>query len=524
MKKLTKSLCLMLSLVFLLGSCNTGTTPPSDTESDTPSVISEPVSEPVQSEEPSEDDTSEPEAPIVFRAIACSDTHVSDIYGMDTGMLTAMFRTAYEYAESHPSYNKLNAVMVAGDLTNYGKASEYSVWKSKADVFLNEHPETKLITVMGNHEYYEGGQEVYKKEMDSELDKHVVINGFHIIGLSTRGDDKYTSEQLDWLEAELKKAAEDDPEKPIFTFQHHHLQNTVYVSRSWYTSSSARFKQIYSKYPQVINFSGHSHGPINNPRSIWQEGFTMLGTGTLAYFEMESDMTEKTVPNDASNAGQYYIIEVDAKNSVRILPYNLVKNDFFRNPANKNSKDEQLIYTIPKPTDPATFHYTAKRAESATEPEFPNGAELRLYHITSSSVRLVFPSALDDSCIYGYRAVCISPDGTHYEFSRYARYYIEPLPEEQNIPISGLRSGTEYTVELYPINVWYKEGKPLTAKFTTKEKESIEYISENPVTYSGTFTDFESLTELKRTDSSFAYGERPPGRRRIRRQLERRRK
>ena len=44
---------------------------------------------------------------------------------------------------------------------------------------------------------------------------------------------------------------------------------------------------ILEKYPQVVDFAGHSHFPMNDPRSIWQGDYTALNTGTLSYYEMD---------------------------------------------------------------------------------------------------------------------------------------------------------------------------------------------------------------------------------------------
>ena len=103
-----------------------------------------------------------------------------------------------------------------------------------------------------------------------------------VLTVNIHAENTYTAS--DWAKEELKKAAEDDPTKPIFVQQHYHITNTVYGSDLWGTDV---FTSILNKYPQVIDFSGHSHYPINDPRSIWQGRFTALGCGTLAYFELE---------------------------------------------------------------------------------------------------------------------------------------------------------------------------------------------------------------------------------------------
>ncbi len=514
MKKSLKVLCLMLSLMLLLCACadkDAGTSSHESSEPANASAVSEEPSA-VPSEEPSEEPSVPDIDPLdgfvpVFRAIACSDTHVSSTGDATATRLANLFKSAYKYASAHNAYNTVDAMLVAGDLTNNGYKSEFDAWKSVVNANIKD--ETTLMTVMGNHEYYGGGQASYTANMDPELDKHVVVNGYHFIGLSTRDIDNYPSDSLKWLNEQLEQAVADDPEKPIFVFQHHHLQNTVYVSRTWYTSASNQFKSILKKYPQVIDFSGHSHGPINNPISIWQEGFTTVGTGTLAYFEMESGMTEGTVPKNSSNAAQYYIIEVDAENRVRILPYNLLTDDFFKTPANNDDPEKQLVYSIDKPTDPSTFLYTKARYNNKKKPYFADGAKLSVSDVTTSGAQITVPTALDGSCLYSYHIVCTPADGSDAkarEYRYYAEYYFEPMPDSQVLPVTGLKDNVEYTVSVYPVNIWDVEGDPLTVTLTTDNKEAIVYSSQNPVTYVGTFCDFQSIIDLTRSENSFAYG------------------
>lgn len=507
-----KVLCILMSTMFVLTSCagEQSDSNSSDENASNPITESTATIEPNSNDESqtsSSDDEIDPadEFIPVFRAIACSDTHVSSITDTTARRLAKLFTSSYSYAEQHQYYNTVDAMLVAGDLTNSGYEYEFDAWKNVVNGNIRE--ETTLITVMGNHEYYGGGQAAYIAKMDSELDKHVVVNGYHFIGLSTRADDSYTEEQLAWLEGELAKAVKDDKNKPIFVFQHHHLQNTVYVSKTWYTSASDRFKRIFKKYPQVIDFSGHSHGPINNPLSIWQDGFTMLATGTLAYFEMESGMTEGTVPKNASDAAQFYIIEVDGNNRVRIMPYNLLTDDFFKTPSNADDEEKQLVYTIDRPSDPDTFLYTKERFKNQSAPYFADGAVVSVNSVSKTGAVLEFPNAFDDSCLYSYRVVATPTDGGGEKVFRfYAEYYFEPFPKNRQVTLSGLKSGTTYNIAVCPVNIWDVEGKPVCTVITTEAKANIEYKSANDVSFMGTFTDFESVDKLTRSGSSFAYG------------------
>lgn len=409
----------------------------------------------------------------VFRFAIASDVHIrgaSDRRNADR--FAEMFRSAYRYSDAHATYRSLDAVLLAGDIVNSGADEEYDELNRVVRENLRAD-ETQFITVMGNHEYGVGGHEGYMRNMHDTLDKHIVIKGFHIIGLSTDPRDTWHSpKQIVWLHKQLADAAKDDPEKPIFTMQHGHIWNTVYVSRSWFTQSSLSLHAVYAQYPQVVNFSGHSHGPINNPISIWQNGYTTLGAGTLNYFEMEGDIGDNTVPPGSDRAAQYYIVEVDASNRVRILPYNILTNDFFKTPTTTDDPDKQLIYFIDKPSDRSAEVYTPARRKTNGVPRFADGASVRVTKATDTAVSVTFDQAEDDVCVYGYR-IKVYEKGQSLRAAAqkeiYAEYYLEPMPPTQSCTLDGLQAGTEYMVTVVPLNVWKQVGKPIQTQFTTAD-------------------------------------------------------
>lgn len=448
-------------------------------------------------------DTSPGPFETVFRFVVSSDNHISTVTDASAVRLGKLFESAYRYA-SGQEYKKIDAAVFVGDITNYGYAHEYDAWKKIVNDNIKD--ETELITVMGNHEYYcnlsnlSVGEKLYSENIDDELNKHVVVNGYHFVGISTYGEGDYT-EDIDWLSQEMEKAAQESGDKPIVTFQHHHIKDTVYVSSEWYTPQSAELDAIYSKYSNVLNFSGHSHGPINNPTSVYQKDYTLFGTGTLSYFEMTSGMTYGTIPPNANNAAQYYIVEFSADNRVRVLPYNLITDDFFKTP----DGSEQLVYAIDNLKDKSTWEYTEERAEKSQNPVFADSAEITVGEVTTVTAEITFPQATDDHCVYSYNIVCESESGKK-EFNYFSEYYFEPMPETLTFILSNLEPETEYTVSVYPIDVFGKKGQPITSAFTTNPEEKIEYSSKNPVNYVGTFTNFDSAASLSQANNTFAYG------------------
>ena len=404
----------------------------------------------------------------VFRFAVASDIHISAADDTNANRLQKLFETAYRYSDSHPDYNSLDALILTGDNCDSGSDAEYEILK--AVINDNIRGETKLIAIMGNHEFNQTGLEGFSRHMGQEPDTHVVVKGFHFIGLSPSPSDTWqTPLQINWMSKQLRKAELDDPEKPIFTMQHGHIWNTVYVSRSWYTQMFLPLHMVYSRFPQVINFSGHSHGPVNNPINIWQNSYTQVGAGTLNYFEMERDIGDNTVPEGARNAAQYLIVEVDAENRVRMMPFNILTDDFMKTPASTDG-DKQLIWQINDVTDKKSFAYTSARKKTDGAPWFEKGDSVNIDSASADSVNISFPQAEDDVCVYGYRITLTDVANTKNKIVKevYSQYYFEPMPERLSVKIEGLAVGTTYNVSITPLNVWLDEGNPICCSFTAE--------------------------------------------------------
>ena len=453
----------------------------------------------------------EKQASVIFRMIVASDVHTSSATDTSANRLRKMFSSAYAYAGTQP-YGTVDAAVFAGDLTNYGRVDEWNAFLQVSGEARKE--ETKQIAVMGNHEYYTGGRQAYLKTVSDRTNHHETVNGIHLIAISPDGDNVYSAETLSFLEEELAKAAEESPSMPIFVFQHHHIRNTVYVSAEWYAEDSAKLDTILKKYPQVIDFSGHSHAPVNHPGSVYQKDYTCVGTGTLAYFELLSGMTGGTIPPDASDAAQYWIVEVSDDGVTQLLPYNLLTDDFFRTLSTEDG-DEQLIYEVSATAGKAGFLYTTeKRKEAQDVPEFGE-ADLWVGKETSGGATVTIPQARDADGIYSYRIVAEAKekdnDAVKHEYACFSRFYIEPLPGSVDFTFSGLKPDTEYLVSVYPVDWLGNEGTPLTDVFRTLPKQQTEYRALQEVNYEGTFAHFDMTDELRLSSKTRAYGGTPDG-------------
>lgn len=402
-------------------------------------------------------------SPILRFAVA-SDIHINADTNVPSERLEKLFDTAYEFSAKDSDHPTLDAFVVVGDFTDSGSQEQYDIFNAVVNKKLRK--ETKLITVMGNHEFADLGAPGYLKNMQVPLDQHIKVNGFHFIGLSPKPNDTWhTPSQAIWLEKQIKAAEADDSgdiKKPVFTFQHAHILKTVYVSRSWYTQLSFMLHPIFSAHKGIINFSGHSHGPINNPLTVWQNAYTSVGTGTLRYFEMERDLSAETLPAGNEKAAQYFIVEADKNGAVRILPFNLLTGEFFAEPSNPG---KQLIYYIENPRDRKTFAYTAARKKTDKPPRFAPNAKCNASR-DGSNLSLTFDQAKSDNCVYGYRIKLFKPGSAIAVRTKavFSEYYFEPMPERLTVNFDELDASEHYKIKIFPLNVWGKAGKPLVAQ------------------------------------------------------------
>ncbi len=398
----------------------------------------------------------------VLRFMAVSDIHIKDEPSVERERFAKAIQCAYKIAESSDTYKKLDALAIVGDFATSGSLAQMQAAKKIIDENLREG--TQVIASIASHEYHtEGGAPIatarLKYVFGCEPDNHVVINGFHFVSESPSHGCNYNDEKKKWMSDNLKEAAADDRKKPIFVFQHPHNTGTVYGSILW---GEDDLISIYMDYPQIIHFSGHSHAPINDPRSIHQKHFTSLGTGTLSYFELdEFDKRCGTIPENKEQAAQMLIVEVDAENRVRVYPYDVLTDNYF-----------PYVWEIDTPSDPETFKYTNERYNRASFPCFEDGAEINVVSESEDGAEIEFPQAKsdDDPYVNSYTVSVRNTDGDIVRrFSVWSDYYLYNMPEIMKVKIDKLEAGKKYTVEVRAESFWHTvSAKAIKAEIHTK--------------------------------------------------------
>ncbi len=388
-----------------------------------------------------------------LRFMVVSDIHYKDEPCIEEERFRDAIRIANRLAKEDKDYNRLDALYVVGDFANSG--SEIQMKKIKQTIDENKLPETQAVLSMASHEYSQqnGGEEAAKerfaKIFDNPLDDHRVINGFHFISITTTNGCRFDEAKQKWAKEELEKAAADSRKKPVFFFQHPHITGTVYGSVYW---GEDDLTPVLVNYPGIIDFSGHSHAPINDPRSVFQEHFTCLGTGTLSYFELdEFDKVYGTLPPEKAKAAQMLIVEADENGRVRVYPYDVLTDSRF-----------PQVWKIDEPWNPDSFIYTFDRWKSTNAPYFPDGAKIRSEKSEDGKVKIIFTQAKDDVDYYPDDYI-IAIKNTAGETVKkqvvWSEFYFTDMPAEMSAEFSDLIEGEEYSAEVTVRSFWKVAGK-----------------------------------------------------------------
>jgi 3',5'-cyclic AMP phosphodiesterase CpdA len=318
--------------------------------------------------------------------------------------------------------------------------------------------QTVSLFAIGNHDYWNGlseeeAQKRFLKEtgMDS-IYYHKVIKGYHFIILGPENgltEGYYSKEQIKWLGEQLEQAEKDDPKKPIFVFLHQPMKNTVFGSE-WGTEINGELLyNTLKEYPQVINFSGHTHYPLDDPRTIHQKDFTSVGTSSVSYMWTEAGYLQGELPPGCEKISQGLIVEV-YKNKVVIKRRDFHKNDWTGKP-----------WEIKLPVQKKKFEYTETRDQ--INPTFPKEASISIVkeNTAANSLEIKFSQAVDNLLLHSYKVTAKEKETgkTVTEYKAFSEYYNDPVPKWLSLPVQGLKPGTTYVIKVTALDAFGNESK-----------------------------------------------------------------
>ena len=394
----------------------------------------------------------------VLRFAVCSDIHLNGEEDQEAAKrFGQLFDDMYAYSESSATYKKFDAMMVAGDFSGGGAEKQYQMYRKITDEKIR--PETKLLTVIGNHEFIDYrdvdasvGYDVYRKYISDELDTDIVLGGYHFIGVAYDDNGREFKSKVNWLKKTLENATREDPKKPVFVYQHPHPFLTVYGSVNW---GNIDLRKVLSQFPQVVDFSGHSHYCPADPRSVWQGAFTAVGCGSLSAFMGNLNYIEgdKDAPGKSGGA---WVVEADDKGNVLMHLYDIENRQFFSN----------VEYFFTNLSDKSKRAYNWHKQKSLdTAPAFCDKAKIKASENENGEAVVAFPEAKGYYFAESYKiSVTDNSKNTVFEKTVISEY-VRSTAEDVKVNLGKLNKG-KYKISITAYSPYAKKGGKLKAEFS----------------------------------------------------------
>lgn len=340
----------------------------------------------------------------ILRFAVMSDLHYDKEYPFVRERFQKSMETIYRVC-AQSDYSKLDALYINGDFTNRGKREEMEMLAADCERYIR--PETKLVMTLANHELhyvadYRAAMADFTDVFGMAFDRHEIIGGYHFISLSGTIDkgpwhDSYDAPKREFLKRELEIARREGGNRPIFVFQHVGMTGTVRGG----VYGNAELYEILSDYPQVIDFSGHSHFPCNHPAEIHQGSFVSVSSGGLYNIVEQAAFLNPEVGCDTctdEHCAHMLLVEVDESACVRIRRLDVTAGDFFENDSYIAWSERENGLCIDNGAGCGTVPYFAQNAAVKAARE-------------DDGLRLSFPRAhCDDARVAAYR-ICMQNSG-----------------------------------------------------------------------------------------------------------------
>ena len=401
-----------------------------------------------------------PETPADFmptvRLIVFTDTHNENDNVADA------VDTAYRLFDNDPVYAGVDGFFGLGDFSSVGFGPDYENYANTLKEHVRE--DTVLVNIHGNHEFKNVDEyhDLFIQYFGHDPNTVTEINGFSCIAFSgERGltEWTFTPSSLKWLSDAIDEAERKADGRAIFVFNHPHPWGTVYGSSVW---GDPELNFVLNGHTAVVDFSGHSHFPLNDPRSINQASYTAVGCGAMARFELDNNGIVGQHPDGWEDAAQMAVVEADNDGSVRIRGYDLLSDTYF------------CDYYIDNVNDKDSFPYTYKNMKAHdAKPTFAEDAKATAYRNEGGEWVISFDEAkpAEGYIVHEYKMTIKDEAGKKIFAKNFIDdYYIIDGDDTTDFRIGTdtLESGKTYTLEVRAESAYHLYSDTLTLSFTAQ--------------------------------------------------------
>jgi len=430
-----------------------------------------------------------------------------------------------QYAKSQ----NVDVLMLTGDICNNAVEDYYLRFENalKTVYGTDESKYPEFVWIMGNHEWWDTAEHdtanavslfnkyaridtenlvarstiKYKMDNNATLPNYYkVVNGIPFLAISAYDSSgKITAAQRTEIESWLEDISELDSVKAggaIYVAYHYAIANTTYFGQGA-SSNTDTFDDIFKNYPNVIVFTGDTHYPGTNERTINQKNYTSINIGSSSYSRMinHSATTATIYENTNKNAGKtgdkvigevsylyeytsiIHIIDCDDDANTTINRY--VTNDI------ANVRHVGLEWNIPAGITKATFTYTDNRFQNtdwatlmygATGLSWGEEAEVK-FNVEGSNMMVYFPDVIDYNYAEHYK-ITVIPDGNESNTKSYdfvGNYYKwENFSHNYHCLLENVPTATCYTVKVVAYD--YFDNPSLTALTSTTDDDRVGFV------------------------------------------------
>ncbi|MDR1221625.1 MAG: metallophosphoesterase [Tannerella sp.] len=394
------------------------------------------------------------------RFAVISDTHIGNKASKAPKALKNIF-----------SHGDLDAIFVVGDLTDNGIDAQFAEVNA---TFTNpDHvpPGVAVYYMMGNHDNYGNydssnkldnsrpSTNSYLNRLGQPLHQYIEIKGYPFITVSMTDKGSFDAAAKQFLTEKLACAAANHPGKPIFVFYHIPPGNTCYGSRDEDGWGTTVLPPFLNGYPQVIVFSGHSHYPLGDPRSIHQGNYTAVNDGSTIYSEIEKNAVDEGIHPDKNGSVAEGII-------VNVLPKSgnieMERWDTYRN--------EEILprWTVKAPFDGSNFATEYANRNGLPAPVFASGDELTVKK-ENGNYTFTFPAASEtaDDVVHHYVLEILDNQQQIIKtLKRFSGYYLnseKPGKYTFSVDLTEMPFDQTFTAQVKAIDAYGNQSLPLVS-------------------------------------------------------------
>ena len=420
---------------------------------------------------------------IVFSAGVVSDVHINNGAAQTNKWKNALTQLRDKAAEQDP--HGLASVLIAGDLIDNPNTSYLETLKSTYESVFDP-TKVPMIYTVGNHDvnnyrwtssmvsqaaYMRStlGDNYFLFDLDKEMGvshecRHCKVGDYHVLAITPNGTSPvvYDPEAIKWLDETLAAITSAEPDKYVIVITHPMIYNTVYGSLLgeadgvWSVSSTGYWAtrvltDVFKKYPQVIDFGGHLHFPLQDPRSIWQGDFTVLGCASVRYMAIEAagyeDMSSATVMKDCNEFSQGNLLQFDKNGNMRVL-----RMDFYNNAVIGEALTAQYPDRETKANLVPYNHTTRSLANAA-----PKLSDL-IVSLEDGIVTAKWAAGTDDEFVHDY-TVTLKQGGNVIAIKKIlADFYKYPqtssMKKEYSLALGAVSASSPFEVTLLAADSW----------------------------------------------------------------------